>query len=175
MAKKKANGALFKTDNAEENVEAEVPQTSETALEQLSADKVPNNIPQSVKDKLETIEALQTANSQLFQEKSDLTDKIAQYIEDVENKQKLIEEKDREIANIRAQYNILQEEYDKVLLTVSQLSYENAKLKESQHIVETSPQKEINQAPAQYTRKVSYTQQGTKRKLIPTNGYESWN
>ena len=62
---------------------------------------------------------LEAANSQLFQEKSDLTEKLADCIAEIESLKESIKCKDDEISQLKSQYKVLQDEYDKVLLTVS--------------------------------------------------------
>ena len=178
MAKRKANSSLFQQTADESVISEQMLSSTDNSTEADLEDRVPKNMSQAVKEKLDTIEDLQKANSQLFQEKSDLQDKLAQYIDELASKNALIKGQEETIQMLNQKYGLLQEEYDKTLLTVSQLSYENSQLKSVSQKVSEIPQNNCdNSSPQQYAKNVSYNTQSGRRKvkLIPTNGYGSWN
>ena len=160
MAKRKANSSLFQQTADESVVSEQVLSSTDNSTEADLEDRVPKNMSQAVK------------------EKSDLQDKLAQYIDELASKNAMIKGQEETIQMLNQKYGLLQEEYDKTLLTVSQLSYENSQLKSVSQKVSEIPQNNCdNSSPQQYAKNVSYNTQSGRRKvkLIPTNGYGSWN
>lgn len=171
MAKRQKRSNLFqpseKAEAADMHIPASILQPTAPAADESADESVDTDVSKA---------DLEAANSQLFQEKSDLTEKLADCIAEIESLKESIKCKDDEIAQLKSQYKVLQDEYDKVLLTVSQLSYENSQLKQSSIAAEQAHGQETTQMPQQYAKNVSYKQNQPKRvKLIPTNGYDSWN
>ena len=129
---------------SEPKSEVQVEQTKEVVLEQDPAAAIfqaqkENNIqlPKTTLSKLEDLEKYEQENAQLFQENSELKEKIAEYLEEIdalklgtaanENRQEQLENLRAELEKVNEKNKQLQKEADDYLMKISELTFENAK------------------------------------------------
>lgn len=152
----------------------------------------PNRVTTEVAEKLEQAEDLKTANAQLFQEKSDLTDQLSTYIaqnnilkNEVEQLKIRIKELEDELNSEKSAKTEIQNQADDYLMKISDMSYELAQLKTRTTSMANStatceativPDPDSNQNTAYMSPKeVVYNKLKRYKRLLPRNGYSSWN
>ena len=192
MARRKRTNKLIESMAQDPAPAAESP--AEVKEESVDTVLAPNRVTPEVEASLEMLETLKASNSQLFQEKSDLTDELSNQIQlnsqlknEVEQLKAKVNELQHQLAEEKKSFETVQAQSDEYLLKISDMSYELAQLRTQTSVAEVSHKapKPIQGAEIPSNQKafppspseVVYKQPPSKKykRLLPRNGYTSWN
>ena len=186
MAKKKPVDQEFNTVDMKNGtaVSSQMPENA-TVLEKIE-NKTGGTmeIRDEIRQKLEAFEKMEKAIAQLSAENSSLKDKMAEYVEEItvlreQAKTPKIVEKEvikevpaavdpGEIEKLKKEIAALQEENDKYLMRISELTFDNAKMTAKMNNMSTPKVRPTSPQAAQQFRNVY-------RNAGKLNGYSSWN
>lgn len=196
MAKRKRPNKLIDKMSAQSVEETPAAEKAAESVE-VSTDAIlaPNKVTTEIAETLEQAEELKLANVQLFQEKSDLIDQLSTSINENDQLKAKIETLNNKIKELEELLSIekaakeeIQSQADNQLIKISNMSYELATLKtkisamNSQNSLESSCEATIIPDPSSSQNamslssdKVDYNKPKRYRRLLPRNGYSSWN
>lgn len=182
--------AAKKQKNTQSLLEAAAEMEQTVAKELLEKEEQPTEDPEEVRppaimkrdfseselEKLDRLESVEKANYELVTENTDLKDRIAGYLSEIDDlKKSAAKPYENKIAELK-------EENTKLLVKISELTFDLAKaeseLDTMKQTINTSqnPQKSspsVQQKPVQsQSRRISYPQQ---QSMYHNNGYGSWN
>lgn len=183
MAKKSNNNKLFDAvqDNVSETADS-ILNSADTAMAVGADDAVEKMmsenpaLPKTTSEKLEDLEKYEAENKRLFQENSELNDKIAEYLEQIDQL-KSISTSNAELDVANALIAKLQAESDQYLIKISELTFDNARLQASLNNVtsnSTANSTSPNIIRPQHTQSIPATSRPV-RYPYPINGYDAWN
>ena len=186
MAKRKPVAQEFNTIDMKDGmpVSAEEAVQPETVLEKIEAKTGDTmTIKDEIKEKLEAYEKLEKTVSALNKENAALKDKVAEYVEEVTElrekvKNTVVKEVIKEVvkevpvegssAALEKEVKALREENDEYLIKISELTFENAKLKcEAEEAAKAKPVKSEHPKVQPYPN--------VYRNSAALNGYSAWN
>ena len=175
---------VVQTDNAhEETVVDDSSSKQETIEKAVSVQRVgPKGLSKEMIQKLEQYDSIVEQNKVLLKEKAELTDKISEYIAEVNELKSKIQDsqdaKEIEAENIKLknENRELQKSYDQSLVKISELSFENSKL--ICQMSELGSKLECNTPDVSGT-KIQKPEQPVVRRdpynPYKNNGYSQWN
>lgn len=142
----------------------------ETVVEKLAAEAPvlgsAHAFNDKVKAELARLETVENENLRLNRENQDLTERIAQYLDEIE-KLKASKKQDEDSDMLKK----LTEENDKYLMKISELTFENAKLEAKLQNLQSAR----SQPRQQHVSARSSDYRNVYRTSASQNGYSSWN
>lgn len=139
---------------------------------------VSSNLTRDQVEKLEKYSQLETVNKQLIKENSELRDRIAEYLVELDKLRanKCVDKtsSDIELAQLKIDYKTLQDASDGYLMRISELTFENAKLNAQLNEI-SNKSYGIQCSENQINKKSNTAIERPVYNPYKQNGYSSWN